>query len=268
MRISGAVSGLDTDTLVTQLIALERGPVRTLEAKQNAITKQQEAWRTLSTRLHELESKLDVLRDTAVWRRTTATSANAAVLMVTGQGGVAGAYNVAVTALAKAHSVSSTGHADADSALGLSGMPSINGQAVAIAADDTLHTIAAKINGNSEAGVSAAVVQVSAADFRLALTSKTSGVAGEIVMTDDGGVLAALGLVDAGGLANTFRPRRTRSSRSMAWRYPGHEYHNRRNPRGHDPACRSRRFGRNGRRGHRGYGGRGEGLCRRLQFGD
>ena len=205
LRISGALSGIDTDAVITELMKLERRPLVYLQAKQTTMQAKQTAWAELGSRLREVEGSLEALRSAGTWAKTTGTSSNETTLSVSGDGAVAGSYDVNVISLARAHVVGSAVHADPDAALGLAGTPTINGVAVPITADDTLNTIASRINATSDIGVKASVVQIAEGQHRLVLTSTTTGTSGEITIADGGGAWAALGLIDGAAQPNTIR---------------------------------------------------------------
>ncbi len=56
ISVGGLVSGLDTDTIVTQLMALERQPRARLELRQVAATARQDGLRDIATKLRALET--------------------------------------------------------------------------------------------------------------------------------------------------------------------------------------------------------------------
>jgi len=203
LRISGAVSGLDTDAIVKQLVDLERGPLNRLQAKQTILQAQQSAWRTLASTLRNLESKLEALRTAATYQRTTTTSTDGRVLGTTSSNALPGQYVVTVQALAKAHSVSSATFASRDEALGLAGTAEINGLELVVSEADSLTDIVSRINANAEYGARAIAVQVGDDEYRMVLTSTSTGTAGTIVFGGSAAVLQGLGWVDHLGLTNT-----------------------------------------------------------------
>src|SRR6185312_15788774 len=106
-NIGGIASGLDTNTIIGQVRALQQQHVE--EARQNAL-------RDVNTRLTNLQTAIAGLRDVSTWGDVqSVTSSDAANVGVVRTGGAApGGYQVQVTQLARAHQVTqSTGLAAA-----------------------------------------------------------------------------------------------------------------------------------------------------------
>ena len=149
-NISGLASGLDTNSIIGQLIAIERQPeVRALQ-QQHVEEARQKALRDVHTRLTNLQTAIAGL-PTPTWgdaRRSTRSDAANVGVVRTG-GAAAGGYQVQVTQLARAHQV--TQWRPATRRRGRrrrSRSRSARGTAVDVdvKAGDTLDTIAAKIN--------------------------------------------------------------------------------------------------------------------------
>src|SRR5690554_2442276 len=198
--IDGLASGLDTTQLVKDLVALERRPVTQLEARKIKLQAQNDAWREINSRLYSLrEAALD-LQSILTFRGRSATVTGGNVLTASaGAGTQKGVYNIKVLQLALAHSIGSDPQFAPDVPLGLEGTIKINGVAITITEEDTLETIAWKINTRADTGVNATVVQVGEEDYRLVLTAKETGAANRIILEDDGEVLATLGFLDNEG---------------------------------------------------------------------
>src|SRR5690554_1282831 len=195
--IDGLVSGLDTTQLVKELVALERQPVVQLEARKSKLQAENDAWRAVNSRLYSLrEAALD-LQSILTFRGRSVTLTEEDVLTASaGAGTQKGIYNIKVLHLAQAHSIGSDPQTTAGDPLGLAGTIRVNGEAITVTAEDTLESIAQKINTAADAGVNAAVVRVGEEDYRLVLTGKETGAANRIILEDDGGVLAGLGFLD------------------------------------------------------------------------
>ncbi len=54
MYISGIASGLDTETIIEQLMAIERRPLVLMQQRKNTLQQQRDAWRDINTRLNNL----------------------------------------------------------------------------------------------------------------------------------------------------------------------------------------------------------------------
>ena len=87
----------------------------------------------------------------------------------------------------------------ANTSLGYTGKFQINGKEIEVTATDTLNSIASKINSTADVGVNAAIVKIADGEYRMTLTSKQTGAANAIQVTDDDGILANLGFLDDSG---------------------------------------------------------------------
>jgi flagellar hook-associated protein 2 len=196
MRITGIMSGLNTEEIISKLMAIERRPVDLLNRKKATLEKQKAAWDEIRSKLTDLHSKLLDLKLMSTYTGKIATSSNENVVTATASSTATPAvYSITVTQLAQAHSVASDRFADPAAALNLSGTFTVEGVAVTVATTDSLNSIQDKINA-ANAGVTATVI-----DNRLVITSNTTGAASTIDFVDDAttGVLKSLGILDATG---------------------------------------------------------------------
>ena len=194
-NIGGIASGLDTNTIIGQLLAIERQPeVRALQ-QQHVEEARQNALRDVNTRLTNLQTAIAGLRDVSTWGDVqTVTSSDAANVGVVRTGGAApGGYQVQVTQLARAHQVTSAALASAanDDELHIA-VGSGTAVDVAVKDGDSLDTIAAKINGTSGIQVYASVVS-----SKLVLSGKVTGAANTISVTADAGLDTDLGFTQS-----------------------------------------------------------------------
>ena len=63
MSLSGLASGLDTSTIVDQLMAIERQPETRVKMKQATENARQQALRDVQTKLQALQTSADALKD-------------------------------------------------------------------------------------------------------------------------------------------------------------------------------------------------------------
>ena len=194
-NIGGIASGLDTNTIIGQLLAIERQPeIRALQ-QQHVEEARQNALRDVNTRLTNLQTAIAGLRDVSTWGDVqSVTSSDAANLGATRTGGAApGGYQVQVTQLARAHQVTSVAMASAanDDELHIA-VGSGTAVDVAVKEGDSLDTIAAKINSASGIQVYASVV-----NSKLVLSGKVTGAANTISVTADAGVDTDLGFTQS-----------------------------------------------------------------------
>ena len=188
----GIGSGVDINSMVSQLVALESRPLLEMRSAATSLQTQVSSYGQLSGLFGALQTAANALSGGALWSKSTATSSDdTAVAVVGGSTAAAGSYAVSVQKLAANQTVVSTAsYADSSAPVG-SGtltlelgswdLPPMNflpqvGRApvtVAIAAADTLQTLRDKINGLG-AGVTASVVTDSSG-ARLSLRSSSSG---------------------------------------------------------------------------------------------
>ena len=195
-NIGGIASGLDTNTIIGQLLAIERQPeVRALQ-QQHVEEARQNALRDVNTRLTNLQTAIAGLRDVSTWGDVqSVTSSDAANVGAVRTGGAApGGYQVQVTQLARAHQVTQStalASAGSDDTLHIK-VGSGTAVDVAVKSGDSLDTIAGKINGTSGIQVYASVVS-----GKLVLSGKVTGEANTISVTANSGLDTDLGFTES-----------------------------------------------------------------------
>ncbi len=181
-NIGGLVSGLDTNTIVSQLMDLERIPLRNLESRKSDYQKKDDAWQSITTRLSALHTAIKDLDRPADWSSfVAATSSNEAAVAVSATGGAdPGLFSFTVDQLATTHQVaSSTSFASADAVVGAGTftITTSDGDHIVTTGDGaTLADLAQAIN-DLDAGVSASVLSVDSASARLLITADDTGTA-------------------------------------------------------------------------------------------
>ena len=203
-------SGLDVQTIVDQLILVERAPIRRLETQSGNLQNRITAFQSFNTKLSTL---LDRLND-ALYKDETATfnipvgferrfaksvfavrkassSDESAVLASAAKGASVGSYAVTVNSLAKARTEASGNFADTGTTRTGTGTIVIQVGAkdtVTINIDETNNTlegIRAAIN-TANAGVSATILNDgSSSPYRLLLTAKGTGTANAFTITEN-----------------------------------------------------------------------------------
>ncbi len=210
----GGGSGIDTANLVSQLTQLERAPQEErLNSRQEKLEAQISAYGTLKSALSEFQGMLSPLAnpDTFSARSVAFPDTDLITPNSLDPGAQAGSYQLEVLDVAQAQTLVMAANADKDAVLGASGELNIqfgswtyaagnpdsftvNGDKAAlniqIEADDTLSTIAEKIN-DSDSGIQASVMKVDN-QYQLMLTAP-SGEANAMSITgvDDGTGTAA-----------------------------------------------------------------------------
>jgi flagellar hook-associated protein 2 len=104
IQLSGLVSGLDTQSIITQLMTAEKAPRTKITLNQDATTKRQSLLAEIGTKLTAVKTANDDLKSVLTWLDTqSVTSADASKVAVTRTAGAApGGYDIAITQLATA----------------------------------------------------------------------------------------------------------------------------------------------------------------------
>lgn len=178
--VGGAVSGLDTESMISQLMQLERAPIRQIQSRQAQLRKVDDAWGQVNTRLSSLQTAVEALKSQgALSGKVLASSSDEAVATVAAsEGAQQGTLSFKVTSLAAAHQTTTGTFASADAAVGAGTYTvSVNGVDKSVTTTDTttLSQLATEVDKLD--GVHAQVVKVADSDFRMILTSEESGVA-------------------------------------------------------------------------------------------
>lgn len=189
LRIPGMGSGLDTDQIVSQLMALEKRPVTLLQQKSDKLTTEANAWRDVNSRLLNLQTRITELKNQSIWNLRKVTLGDATVATVTASSAAAVGAHTMSTVMAKATTwLSKLNVADPDVVLGLQGEIQVNssgennGKTITVEATDSLRDIVAKINDDPTLGLTAELAQVGSA-MRLQITSQT-GAANDFTLSD------------------------------------------------------------------------------------
>jgi flagellar hook-associated protein 2 len=183
-----ASSSFDVNSIVTQLMELEKRPLAVLDTKEASYQAKISAYGTVKSALASLQSAVQTLTQPNTFKTLGITSSDLTVVSGSATTEAApGTYNVVVDQIAKAHTVRSNGAYTSTSATFNTGTLSIkvgNGSTFDIDitnSNNSLSNIRSAIN-NSGAPVSATIVN-DGTNQRLVLTSKTMGSAGAITVT-------------------------------------------------------------------------------------
>ena len=187
---AGIGSGLDVNSIVTQLMAIERQPLNALQTKQTAIQTTVSEYGKVKSAISTLRDAASKLSGSSLWGQTVSTSSNAAAVTSTTNGSVAGTYSVAVQSLASVQTVATGVYPTTSTAPGSgvlhidmgawgAGQTSFTGKSPAVSADitiaasDTLLNVRDKINA-AGLGVTA-LIMTDASGSRLLMRSNISG---------------------------------------------------------------------------------------------
>jgi flagellar hook-associated protein 2 len=217
ISVPGIGSGLDVNSIVSQLMAAERQPLTALTKQEAVYTQKLSAFGQLRGALASFQSALQDLGSGSKFQALSATSSDTKVFTASASGkAIPASYQIEVQQLAQQHKLASSGYVTTDEVIGSgtltlqfgsydSGSNTFTANAdkatksISIdPANNTLAGIRDAINA-ANAGVTATIVNDgAAAGNRLVLTSTDSGAANSLkisVADDDGNG------IDAGGLS-------------------------------------------------------------------
>src|SRR5215208_1462637 len=102
LPIGGLATGLDTESLISKLLTVERKPVTLLETRKAKFTALSAAFKDLNSRISTLKSRADSLKDPAIFFARSVSSSDDTVATATAsQGTVRGTFTLTSTKLAK-----------------------------------------------------------------------------------------------------------------------------------------------------------------------
>lgn len=186
---AGVGSGLDVQSIVSQLVAIEKQPLKQLQTKATSFQTQLSLYSKIKSQASTLGDAAALLAGSSGWNAQKASTSNAAAVGVTAStSATSTAFSVEVQQLARAQSSASLGILK-DTAAGAAGSLKIelgtwsedaiptfspgSSVSVTIAATDTISDIASKINAGN-AGVVATVLR-DGANERLVMKSAATG---------------------------------------------------------------------------------------------
>lgn len=202
LGLSGLATGMDTTTIIEQLVQHERMPIYRYQEEISSIGKVKDVWRDINTRLNHLEGTLSNLESNTTFdSRTTSSSDKEIATAIADNSATEGSYDLVINQTASSQRIAGSRVSDVNSDLntlsGLAGVPAessllINGEEVIIKDTDSLSDMVDKIN-DSDSGVKATIV-----DNHLVLESEQTGVGNEIGLVDDNDLLENLGVISSG----------------------------------------------------------------------
>jgi len=184
-NVGGLISGLDTNDIISQLMEIERKPVKTLEAKKTSVTEQLTAWRELNTRIQALKIYSAKLAKESTFQARTATSSNEDILTVSASSGInTSSFTVTVKSLATSHQLASQSYTSSSAEIGTGTVQITVGSNTyeEIEIDEDNNTLIGLMNAinDGDYGVTASVIKAEEDDYRLVLTGKNTGSSKEV----------------------------------------------------------------------------------------
>jgi len=200
ISFGGLASGLDTQAIISALVAVERNPILQLQKKESDLKQQKSLFGDLDGLLDKLSDSVRKLKTTSSFLQMSATSSNEDILTASASStATPGTYDVRVLALASGQ-INTAGAASASDPIAntnasVSLQMDAGGQTYFITADNNLNAIAAAINDESEnSGVRAEVIDTGSGNpdpserYQLVVRSVDPGSENAFTLTyDDGG---------------------------------------------------------------------------------
>lgn len=191
ISFSGLVSGLDSASLIDQLVAAEKSGATTLASRQSDLNTQKSIVGSLSSVLSSLGSLARGMTDASALAPRTASSSDSHISVTASATANVMTHSVRVDSLAAAGVSSSrefaTSGAGVAGAGGLSITVEGTTKSISWTASDSLASIASKIN-DASAGASAAVL-FDGTNYRLVVTAAKSGTAADPTFVESGTAL-------------------------------------------------------------------------------
>ena len=180
ISVGGLISGLDTNSMIDQLLALQQQPIITLQQKEADYQVKLSAYGSLQSTLSSFKSAMDGLDSTSDLTSFSASSGDADLFTVSAAGNVVpGSSSITVQQLAGAHKLASTA-AGAFSVEELVGEGTIHLKVgsgstmdIGVSATDTIDDVAQAVN-DANAGVRATVI-FDGTNYFLTLTTEETG---------------------------------------------------------------------------------------------
>lgn len=198
MAVDGLISGLDTSSIIEQLMQLERIPQAQLAARQAKVQAAADAQASIRAKLAEVSTAAAALNSATKWNLRAATSSNTAVATVTAANTAStGSLTFTVDQLAARHSIRSGNE------IAALGTVIVSGGTIDLDLGDGVHTIdvgggtlSEVVGAINSSGLRVRAAAVNTGDgYRLQLTSTTSGAASAFTVdgldASVGGTLAA-----------------------------------------------------------------------------
>ena len=178
----GIGSGLDVESIVTQMVELEKRPIKTLEAKAEFIQGKISTYGQIKSLTDDLNAAVRDLTLDRTWSSVKIASSNTSVVSAAMTGAAQpGSYSIYVDQLAQAQTSVSSAMGKADS-LGAGGKLNFTVAgaaplAITLVSSDTVESVVAKINNDDvlSKSVIASVVKDAAGNLQMMVRSRESG---------------------------------------------------------------------------------------------
>jgi flagellar hook-associated protein 2 len=189
VALSGLASGVDTASIVDQLMAIDRKGTTRITYRQSGVTGMQNSLKAIAGKLTTLKDAANALSADGTWKQSQGVSSSdpaRVAVALTGGAGIGG-HTIQVSRLASAMQRGFSfpgGSAGTISIAYNSGTPqTLN---VAVTATSTLQDVASAINANTAGPVAAAIVKNAGGEDRLVLSARKTGSDSDFTVTASG----------------------------------------------------------------------------------
>lgn len=187
----GLGSGLQVDTIVSQLVAIERKPIDLITEQKTTLQSKLSAFGLLKSYTVNVQDAVAKLADASLWTKNKALTTEASLSVSATSAAVKGNYSIGVSQLAQAQAVATTAYAASTASVGTGTLtiqlgswsaasdsftPKSGATAIDIDIEpgkDTLEDVRAAINA-ANAGVTASIVR-DTSGARLVISSNATG---------------------------------------------------------------------------------------------
>lgn len=185
VSISGAISGLDTASIINSLVAVQTNQQTLLKAKQTAAKQTSDAYKGLTESLNAFATQASKVADTSGWKGLTAT-ASASSVTATATGTAAGSLTFDVTSVAKRHALVSAEAVGSTASVVAAGPLTLTGSdgtvtSIAVGAG-TLDDVVSAVNAAGK-GLTATAVQTAPGQYRLQVAASAAGATSAFTLT-------------------------------------------------------------------------------------
>jgi flagellar hook-associated protein 2 len=199
VSLSGLASGVDTNSIVSQLMAVERQKTSTITNKQTKAQAEQDVLKSIASKLSALKSAAEDLKKTgAAWTQTQAVGSSdpTKVTVAKTSGAGIGGHSLQVDRLASSAQRGFAVDTTADGSI------TVGSATISYTAGASLTSVADQFNTSSSSPVYAAVVKNAAGQDRLVLSARTTGESGRFTVagtaaTEDTAYASPAGSLDA-----------------------------------------------------------------------
>ncbi|PHR29413.1 MAG: flagellar hook-associated protein 2 [Desulfotalea sp.] len=175
ITFSGLATGLDTDAIVSGLMAIEKAPLNRIQARKTADKQRLDAFAQFKTKLDELKATVGDMTLTSQVRSTKVSLSSEDVFSASTTSGAVGKYDISVAQLSQVQKNISDGFSSKTESTFGTGSIEINGKTISVTAENNSVTgLVQAINEESETtGVHATIINSGKeGPYRIVFTGK------------------------------------------------------------------------------------------------